>query len=468
MADVYLYIYDLSNGLSRILSQSIVGQHFEGIWHTGVVVRGIEYFFGQEGICQCNAGTLAIGQPLEKKLMGQTKLSASEFQAYLDHLSDTTFRPGTYNLFHHNCNTFSNHLTKHLTGNTIPSYIIDLPSNFLQTPIGSLLRNFIEGSANITGPSVARISREKTTEKDNFVALLEDIRPVLYDEPLCSEYSDESLDVLFSLPKADLASQWASEARKKLRSLTLSILPTDACDTDTYSLLRFNRYATFRQCEAICEVFRLATWRFSELLFGLFTDPLQNLHSLADAYPPEKGKTSHSDYFNLDTSKARLLCNCIGLATQYSANFLPLDPLVKLCIRLIGLDCSKLDIKFRSAEHELAGLSLSLNLSICPFLQDSEALELAASLFHLIETKRSFKHPTEASYVLRTTYALTKRFDDLTSLAKSLNVGEHVSELLNQAENAVDVDVSANIDSGHLNSVETDRRIAADLTAMLS
>ncbi|BHF77183.1 hypothetical protein SprV_0502028600 [Sparganum proliferum] len=99
---------------------------------------------------------------------------------------------------------------------------------------------------------------------------------------------------------------------------------------------------------------------------------------------------------------------------------------------------------------------------------DSEALELAASLFHLIETKRSFKHPTEASYVLRTTYALTKRFNDLNSLAKSLNIGEHVSELLNQAENAVDVDVSSNTDSGHLNSVETDRRIAAELTTMLS
>ncbi|BHF77178.1 hypothetical protein SprV_0502028100 [Sparganum proliferum] len=99
---------------------------------------------------------------------------------------------------------------------------------------------------------------------------------------------------------------------------------------------------------------------------------------------------------------------------------------------------------------------------------DSEALELAASLFHLIETKRSFKHPTEASYVLRTTYALAKRFNDLNSLAKSLSVGEHVSELLNQAENAVDVDVSSNTDSGHLNSVETDRRIAAELTTMLS
>ncbi|VDL96964.1 unnamed protein product [Schistocephalus solidus] len=467
MADIYLYIYDISYGLARILSQSIVGQHFEGIWHTGVVVRGIEYFFAQEGICHCIAGTLAIGQPVEKKLMGQTSLSASEFQAYMDHLSDTIFRAGTYNLFYYNCNTFSNHVIKDLTGNTIPSHITDLPANILQTPIGPLLQTFIEGAANVTGPSVAKISHEETMENVNFTAVLEEVKPVLYDEPLYSEYSEESLDTLFSSPRVDLACQWASEARKKLRSLTLPVLPNETCDTDTYSLLQFNRHATLRQCEAICEIFRLAVWRFPEFLIGLFTDPLKNLHSLADAYPPERGKTSRSEYFNLETAKARLLCNCIGLASQ-DANLLPLDPLVKLCIRLIGFDSSKLDLQFRSAEHEFAGISLSLNLSICPFMQNSEALELAASLFHLINTKGNFKHPTQACYVLRTIYVLMKRFVDVASLAKSFNVGDHVSELLNQAENAVDVDATANSNSGRLDSVEIDRRVAEELTAMLN
>ncbi|VDN15570.1 unnamed protein product [Dibothriocephalus latus] len=191
------------------------------------------------------------------------------------------------------------------------------------------------------------------------------------------------------------------------------------------------------------------------------------MHGLADTYPPEKGKTSHSEYFNLDTSKARLLCNCIGLSPKHLTSSLLLHPIVQLCIRLIGLDSSKLDLKFRSPEHELAGLSLSLNLSLCSFMQDSDALKLATSLFHLIDTKRYFKNPTAACYVLRTTYVLVKRSDDIASLAKATNVGEHVSELLNQAENAFDADAIAKSNDGHLNSVEIDRWVAAELTAML-
>ncbi|VDN16678.1 unnamed protein product [Dibothriocephalus latus] len=466
MADVYLCIYDMSHGFSRAFSQLLTGRQFDGIWHTGVVVRDTEYFFGAEGIGRCKPGDANVNgircQLVERKIMGQTSLSESELQAYLDELVKTTFRPGSYNTLRHNCNTFSAHVIKHLTGNSIPSYLTDLPSDVLQTPIGPLVQLITEGKVDITGPTASRSSNEKAA------TLLDEVKPVLYDEPLCSEYSGKSLDALFSSPRADLASQWASEALKKLRSLTLPVLPKDNCDTDTYCLLRFNRFATFRQCDAICEIFRLAVWRFPEFLNGLFTDPLKNLHGLADTYPPEKGKASHSEYFNLDTSKARLLCNCIGLSPKSLTSSLQLDPLVQLCIRLIGLDSSELDLKFRSPEHELAGISLSLNLSLCLFMQDSDALELAASLFHLIDMKRNFKHPTEACYVLRTTYVLVKRFDDIASLAKALNVGEHVSELLNQAEDAFDADATAKSNNSHLNSVEIDRRIAAELSAMLN
>lgn len=38
-----------------------------------------------------------------------------------------------YNLFEHNCNTFSNEVAQFLTGKKIPSYITDLPSEVLST-----------------------------------------------------------------------------------------------------------------------------------------------------------------------------------------------------------------------------------------------------------------------------------------------------------------------------------------------
>jgi len=48
---VKLYVYDLSMGMARQFSQAFVGRQFEGIWHTGIVVYGNEYFFG--GGLQC-------------------------------------------------------------------------------------------------------------------------------------------------------------------------------------------------------------------------------------------------------------------------------------------------------------------------------------------------------------------------------------------------------------------------------
>lgn len=35
---IELAVYDLSNGLAAQMSQAILGQYIEGIWHTGVIV----------------------------------------------------------------------------------------------------------------------------------------------------------------------------------------------------------------------------------------------------------------------------------------------------------------------------------------------------------------------------------------------------------------------------------------------
>lgn len=62
---VTLYVYDLSMGLANTFSRQFVGQHFEGIWHTGIVVFGTEYFFGG-GVCAMQPGTTPYGTPVKK------------------------------------------------------------------------------------------------------------------------------------------------------------------------------------------------------------------------------------------------------------------------------------------------------------------------------------------------------------------------------------------------------------------
>jgi hypothetical protein len=42
---VLLHVYDLSNGMVKNFTH-LLGKEFEGIWHTGIVVYGREYFFG--------------------------------------------------------------------------------------------------------------------------------------------------------------------------------------------------------------------------------------------------------------------------------------------------------------------------------------------------------------------------------------------------------------------------------------
>ena len=46
MVKVQLRVYDLSRGLAKQLSLAMLGRQVDGIWHTGVLVHGLEYFYG--------------------------------------------------------------------------------------------------------------------------------------------------------------------------------------------------------------------------------------------------------------------------------------------------------------------------------------------------------------------------------------------------------------------------------------
>lgn len=154
---VKLYIYDLSRGMARQLSPVMLGKQLDGIWHTAIVVHGKEYFFVGEGINNCPPGGTPLGEPDSVVDMGVTEVPAELFMEYLTSLAESTYRGDKYNLFEHNCNSFSNEVAQFLTGRKIPSYITDLPSEVLSTPFGQALRPLLDsvvinpGGNNITG-----------------------------------------------------------------------------------------------------------------------------------------------------------------------------------------------------------------------------------------------------------------------------------------------------------------------------
>ncbi|XP_030840613.1 uncharacterized protein LOC593529 [Strongylocentrotus purpuratus] len=150
--DVHLYIYDLTKGLARQLSLALLNKQIDGIWHTGIVVYGREYFFGGGGIESCRPCGTILGQPTQVHKIGSTQVSYSLFLEYLGEMGMSAFSGDTYNLINHNCNNFSNEVAQFLTGNSIPAHITDLPQEVLNTPIGQAMKPLIDALAyNPTG-----------------------------------------------------------------------------------------------------------------------------------------------------------------------------------------------------------------------------------------------------------------------------------------------------------------------------
>ncbi|TFY64170.1 hypothetical protein EVG20_g6040 [Dentipellis fragilis] len=139
---VKLYVYDLSNGLAKAMSLQLTGKQINGIWHTSVVVFGKELFYGQ-GIDITRPGGSHLGQPLQIVDMGETAIDEPTFEEYLSEMRQH-YTADKYHLLDFNCNSFTNDCVGFLTGGSIPSWIKDLPSDFLSTPFGASLRPTID------------------------------------------------------------------------------------------------------------------------------------------------------------------------------------------------------------------------------------------------------------------------------------------------------------------------------------
>ncbi|XP_011016282.1 PREDICTED: desumoylating isopeptidase 1 [Populus euphratica] len=139
---VTLNVYDLSQGLARQLSTAFLGKAIDGIWHTGVVVYGNEYFFGG-GIQHLPSGTTPYGTPIKVVDLGITHVPQDVFEEYLQEIS-SRYSAETYSLLTHNCNNFSNEVAQFLVGVTIPEYILLLPNEVMNSPMGALIMPMIQ------------------------------------------------------------------------------------------------------------------------------------------------------------------------------------------------------------------------------------------------------------------------------------------------------------------------------------
>jgi len=137
---VEIYLYDLSRGGAKMTSESLVGRTIQGVWHTGVVAYGREYFFTANGVGSVIPGGTGLGDPDQIESVGETQLPYSVFLDYILSLGETKFKPGTWDLVQFNSNYFADEVSQFVCGSGLPKYILDLPQELLESPIGPEIR----------------------------------------------------------------------------------------------------------------------------------------------------------------------------------------------------------------------------------------------------------------------------------------------------------------------------------------
>jgi desumoylating isopeptidase 1 len=84
---VQLYVYDLSGGVARSMSAAFLGIQIDAIYHTSIVMDGIEYVY-DGGIKTVHPGSTHLGNPIQILDLGTTGLPMDVIVEYLDSMRD--------------------------------------------------------------------------------------------------------------------------------------------------------------------------------------------------------------------------------------------------------------------------------------------------------------------------------------------------------------------------------------------
>ena len=149
---VFLYVYDLTNGAMKNLSQYTLGCSVPGVWHSSIVIYNTECYFGSKrGMAGCRPGCYNNGKlPEEKIYMGLTEIQPEVFIEYLKGI-ETRYRSIDYSLTRHNCNSFTNELNQFLLGKEIPDYIKNVCNKIMNTPTGREMKPIVDICEDIIG-----------------------------------------------------------------------------------------------------------------------------------------------------------------------------------------------------------------------------------------------------------------------------------------------------------------------------
>lgn len=89
--EVQLYVYDLSKGLARQISASLLGTQIDAVYHTSIVIADVEYVY-DGGIKTVKPGQTHLGPPMQVHSLGMTELPLDVIMDYLESMK-SVFTP---------------------------------------------------------------------------------------------------------------------------------------------------------------------------------------------------------------------------------------------------------------------------------------------------------------------------------------------------------------------------------------
>jgi hypothetical protein len=180
--EVCLSWYDISNGWSKYITPIVLWQQEGGIWHTGVVAFGQEFYYSGR-IYRGRPGATPYGFPTKIQRLGLTSRTHKDFENFVIQDLDRHYTEDKYDFLEHNCNNFTNQAVYFLLGDQIPEEIRLQPSRAMNAPLPLMFRPWVnqwlgraEGDPTVAGVGDTTSSRSGTAPTTTRQACQDDVR----------------------------------------------------------------------------------------------------------------------------------------------------------------------------------------------------------------------------------------------------------------------------------------------------
>mmetsp|Transcript_142841 Transcript_142841/g.456214 ORF Transcript_142841/g.456214 Transcript_142841/m.456214 type:complete len:633 (-) Transcript_142841:54-1952(-) len=185
---VSLWLYDITEGMANRWAWLVLGQQFEGIWHTGVVVeypgRHAEFWFGGN-LFISTPGATPFGSPSKKVHLGYTYKTREEVRSHMARHLASEFTRARYDVMTRNCNHFSDRLCSFLLNEHVPDEVMSQPQRVMSSLAAQAVRPFLNrwlggfggGAPDAPSEAPGSAARPDVSKKADKMRLSDEMQP---------------------------------------------------------------------------------------------------------------------------------------------------------------------------------------------------------------------------------------------------------------------------------------------------